>query len=64
MVFCLSGRARPALRAKRDALRGLPAAWRKRAAVQRARVASIASIWDALDKGPWRGLVVTRTPPK
>ena len=45
-VFC---------RAKRDALRGLPRALRKRRAVQRARRASVADIWRAISVGWSRG---------
>ncbi|MCE9631948.1 MAG: glycosyltransferase family 2 protein [Planctomycetia bacterium] len=38
-------------RAKLEAIRGLPNAWRKRRQVQASRVASAASIWQAIDKG-------------
>jgi GT2 family glycosyltransferase len=38
-------------RAKRDALRGLPGALRKRRGVQSHRVAALRDIWKALDKG-------------
>lgn len=38
------------VRAKREAVRGLPAAWRQRAAIQAGRTASTAAIWRALDK--------------
>ncbi|SAL66472.1 glycosyl transferase [Caballeronia arvi] len=37
-TFALHGQARTVLRAKRDALRGLPAMWKKRAQIQRTRV--------------------------
>ena len=49
--FSVRGRGRILLRAKRDALRGLPGMWRKRRVIQRSRKASIAEIWDVLDKG-------------
>ncbi|MEC5216780.1 GT2 family glycosyltransferase [Actimicrobium sp. GrIS 1.19] len=48
--FAWQGRGAVILRAKRDALLGVPAAWRKRRQIQRARVASIASIWRMLDR--------------
>lgn len=48
--FCLNGRSAVILRAKRDAVLGLPTAWRKRRALQRTRRASIASIWRQMDK--------------
>jgi len=38
------------LRAKRDALLGLPKMWRKRQQIQKARIASIRDIWRVLDK--------------
>jgi hypothetical protein len=37
-------------RAKRDALKGLPAMWRKRKHIQRTRIATIGDIWRQLDK--------------
>ena len=49
--FSVQGRGRILLRAKRDALRGLPGMWRKRRGIQRGRKASVAEIWDVLDKG-------------
>jgi GT2 family glycosyltransferase len=48
--FALRGRGGVILRAKRDALLGLPKMWRKRQQIQKARVASIAEIWRQLDK--------------
>jgi GT2 family glycosyltransferase len=48
--FVLKGRGGVILRAKWDALRGLPAIWRKRKAVQRTRRCSIWVIWRILDK--------------
>ena len=54
--FTLRGQGKVILRAKRDALLGLPKMWRKRQQIQKNRVASIASIWRMLDKRllPWR----------
>lgn len=46
------------LRAKRDALFGLPKMWRKRQQIQKSRVASIGDIWRVLDK---RLLPIRRT---
>jgi GT2 family glycosyltransferase len=48
--FALKGRSRVIVRAKADAIRGLPSAWRKRRAIQARRVATVAEIWRALDK--------------
>lgn len=48
--FALRGRGRVILRAKRDALSGLPKMWRKRQQIQKTRVASIDEIWRRLDK--------------
>ncbi len=48
--FALRGRGRVILRAKRDALLGVSNMWRKRRDIQKNRVASIADIWQALDK--------------
>lgn len=44
------GRGGVIWRAKRDALKGLPGMWRKRQLVQKARVASVADIWQQIDK--------------
>jgi GT2 family glycosyltransferase len=44
------------LRAKRDAIRGLPRMWRKRRETQAKRVASISEIWRVLDKRFWLSL--------
>ncbi|MDR5772365.1 MULTISPECIES: glycosyltransferase family 2 protein [unclassified Caballeronia] len=43
-LFSLHGQTRTILRAKRDALRGLPVMWRKRAIIQRARVVRPAEV--------------------
>lgn len=48
--FALRGRGGLILRAKRDALLGLPKMWRKRQYIQEKRVASIGAIWQQLDK--------------
>lgn len=48
--FALQGRGGVILRAKRDALMGLPRMWGKRRHVQRTRVASIGEVWRQLDK--------------
>ncbi|HXU93879.1 MAG TPA: glycosyltransferase family 2 protein [Gallionella sp.] len=48
--FGLQGRGRIILRAKRDALLGLPKMWRKRREIQGKRVVSIGRIWRVLDK--------------
>ena len=48
--FALRGQGAVILRAKRDALLGLPKMWRKRQQIQKARIASIRDIWRVLDK--------------
>lgn len=48
--FCMRGQGAEILRAKRDALLGVPKMWRKRQQVQKVRVASIGDIWRMLDK--------------
>lgn len=48
--FSLRGQGAVILRAKRDALLGLPKMWCKRQQIQKARVASIGDIWHVLDK--------------
>jgi hypothetical protein len=48
--FALKGRGGVILRAKRDALLGLPKMWRKRQAVQSTRIATVREIWRLLDK--------------
>lgn len=50
--FALQGHGKVILRAKRDALLGLPKMWRKRRQTQENRVASIGEIWQQLDKLP------------
>lgn len=53
LYFSWKGQARVIFRAKRDALLGLPQAWKKRKAVQANRVARVSDIWRCLRKG-WR----------
>lgn len=48
--FTFRGQGGVILRAKRDAMLGLPRMWRKRQQIQRTRVASIGEIWRILDK--------------
>ena len=48
--FLLTSHGKVILRAKRDALLGLPKMWKKRKQIQAGRVATIASIWRVLDK--------------
>jgi len=48
--FALRGQGGVILRAKRDAVLGLPKMWRKRQQIQRTRLASIGDIWRVLDK--------------
>jgi GT2 family glycosyltransferase len=48
--FALRGHGGVILRAKRDALSGLPAAWKKRRQIQEKRVVSAGEIWSQLDK--------------
>jgi GT2 family glycosyltransferase len=48
IVLTLRGQGKLAWRAKRDAIKGLPAMWKKRRAIQAKRVASIKDIWRVL----------------
>jgi len=48
--FAVRGKGAVILRAKRDAVLGLPKMWRKRQQLQKGRVASIRDIWRVLDK--------------
>lgn len=57
--FALRGKGAVILRAKRDALLGLPKMWRKRQLIQKARVATVKDIWRVLDK---RLLSIRRKP--
>lgn len=47
--FALRGQGRVILRAKRDALFGLPKMWRKRQRIQATRVATAREIWQVMD---------------
>jgi hypothetical protein len=49
-VFLVRGQGHLILRAKRDALLGLPKMWRKRQRIQKVRLASNGDIWRQLDK--------------
>jgi len=44
------GQGHVILRAKWDAIKGIPRTWRKRRQIQAGRVASVAEIWRVLDK--------------
>lgn len=48
LVLTLRGQGKVVWRAKRDAIKGLPAMWKKRQVIQSKRVASIKDIWRAL----------------
>lgn len=48
--FVLCGQGGVILRAKRDALLGLPKMWCKRQQIQKGRIVSIGEIWRVLDK--------------
>ncbi|MDH5738889.1 MAG: glycosyltransferase family 2 protein [Nitrospira sp.] len=50
MVFALRGQGRVILRAKWDAIKGLPKMWRKRQTIQSTRVATVCEIWRLMDK--------------
>jgi GT2 family glycosyltransferase len=50
LLFSMRGQGGVILKAKWDALLGIPRMWRKRRAIQANRVASIGAIWKALDK--------------
>ena len=49
-MFIVQGHGRVILKAKRDALMGLPKMWRKRRQIQKTRVASVGEVWRQLDK--------------
>lgn len=57
--LALRGQGRVILRAKRDAILGLPKMWRKRQQIQKARVASVWDIWRVLDR---RLMPISRRP--
>jgi GT2 family glycosyltransferase len=48
--FALQGRGGVIMRAKRDALLGLPKMWRKRQTIQSTRIATVREIWRYLNK--------------
>ncbi len=48
--FTVKGRGRVIVRAKRDALLGLPMMWRKRRAIQSTRIATVGEIWRLMNK--------------
>ncbi len=50
VYFSLRGQGIVILRAKRDAIKGIPKMWRKRRAIQAQRKASIKEVWRILDK--------------
>ena len=50
IYFILRGKGKIILRAKRDAIKGLPKMWKKRRKTQRERKATIGQIWKMLDK--------------
>ena len=52
-VLALRGQGLLALRAKRDALLGLPLAWAQRGRIQSCRKASVRQIWTVLHKSFW-----------
>ncbi len=49
--FILRGHGKVILRAKRDAMRGLPALWRKRRKEQKNRVVSVKNLWCIMNTG-------------
>lgn len=49
-VYVWRGKVKVILRAKCDALLGLPNMWRKRQQIQNRRIASVSGIWRVLDK--------------
>lgn len=50
IYFALRGQGRILLKAKRDALTRIPYMWKKRKAIQSARVSTVGTIWRLLDK--------------
>lgn len=50
LYFAAQGRGRVALRAKWDAIRGIPKMWSKRRRIQARRRASVGDIWRSLDR--------------
>ncbi|MDP3028247.1 MAG: glycosyltransferase family 2 protein [Deltaproteobacteria bacterium] len=50
VYFAMHGQGKVILRAKRDAIKGIPKMWRKRLEIQANRRASVMDIWRVLDK--------------
>jgi GT2 family glycosyltransferase len=50
LLFSMRGQGRVILKAKKDALLGIPRMWQKRRDIQANRVATISMIWKSLDK--------------
>lgn len=50
MWFTIRGKGKVILRAKLDAIKGLPKVWLKRSQIQAARRATVRDIWQVLDK--------------
>jgi GT2 family glycosyltransferase len=50
IYFSLLGKGKIILRAKRDAIQGVPKMWKKRKSIQHNRKASVNEIWRVLDK--------------
>lgn len=48
--FAMKGQGRIMLKAKFDAVKGVPKMWQKRRSIQASRVASITDIWHSMDK--------------
>lgn len=51
--FTLSGQAGVIIKAKKDALLGVPEMWKKRRQLQRQRKISISQLWNMMDKRLW-----------
>jgi len=49
-MFAVRGQGRVILKAKRDAIKGLPHVWTKRKQIQVKRIAAVRDIWRVLDK--------------
>lgn len=58
--FSIYGKGAVILKAKRDAICGIPRMWRKRRDIQKRRIASAGEIWKALDKRFLPDLMQTR----
>lgn len=50
LYFAMRGQGKVILRAKWDALKGIPIMWRKRQIIQSRRIASVREIWAIMDK--------------